>query len=84
MQAVEDPDFKASRDKRIIEQLIANIVERIIDVNETISEEQLKNIVSKQYTVIKYKRQVTNKQIQEIFKKHIGKYLVKINNYEGK
>ena len=84
LQAVENPDFASARSKKIIEQLIANIVERIIDVNETISEEQLKNIVSKQYTIIKYKRQVTNKQIQEIFKKNISKYLVKINNYEGK
>ena len=84
LQAVEDPDVRSKRDKKIIEQLIANIVEKIIDVNETVSEEQLKNIISKQYTVIKYKRQVTNRQIQDIFKKHISRYVVQINNYEGK
>lgn len=55
------------------------MVERTIDVNEAITEEQLKDLVSKQFTVIKYRKQVTTGQIQEIFKKHISKYVQKIN-----
>lgn len=80
LQNVENPELRKKRKKEIIEQLIANIVERVIDVNDQLSEEQLKNLVSKQYTIVKYKKQVTNKEIQDIFKKHIGMYVRKIND----
>lgn len=79
LQSVDAPELKANYKKDIVEQLIANMVERTIDVNESISEEELKDIVSKQYTIIKYKRQVTNKELQEIFKSHIAKYVKQIN-----
>ena len=80
LQNVENPELRNKHKKEIIEQLVANMVERTIDVNESITEEQLKNLVSKQFTIIKYKKQVTNKQIQEIFKKYISKYIQKISN----
>lgn len=79
MECLENPDLKNDRKKDIIEQLVANMVERTIDVNDQLTEEQLKNLVSKQYTVIKYKRQVTNKEIQEIFKRYISKYVQRIS-----
>ena len=84
LQCVENPELKARHSKEIIERLIANIVEKIIDVNESVSEEQLKNLVSKQYIIVKYKKQVTNKQIQDIFKKHISKYVAHVTEGEKK
>lgn len=80
LQNIENPELRNKRKKEIIEQLVANMVERTLDVHEGLTEEQLKNLVSKQYTTIKYKRQVTNKQLQEIFKKYISKYVQKISN----
>ncbi len=80
LQNIENPEIRNKHKKEIIEQLVANMVERTIDVNESLTEEQLKNLVSKQYTIIKYKKQVTTKQIQEIFKKYISKYVQKISN----
>ena len=79
LQNVENPELRKKHKKEIIEQLIANMVERTIDVNDQLTEEQLKNLVSKQYTIIKYKKQITNKEIQDIFKKHISRYVRKIN-----
>lgn len=79
LQNVDNPELRKKRKKEIIEQLIANIVERVIDVNDQITEDQLRNLVSKQFTIVKYKKQVTNKEIQAIFKKHIGKYVQQIN-----
>lgn len=79
MQNLENPDLKNDHKKEIIEQLVANMVERTIDVNDQLTEEQLRDLVSKQYTIIKYKRQVTDKEIQEIFKKHISRYIKKIS-----
>ncbi len=82
LQSVENPEIKNKYKKEIIEQLIANMVERTIDVNEGVTEEQLKNLVSKQYKIIKYKRQASNKEVQEIFKKYISKYVLKISEGE--
>ena len=74
-------DNKESVDKtEVTERLVGNIVQKLIDINEGgISEEQLKNLVSKQYEVIKYKTVVNDREIYKIFKKHMDKYLVKIN-----
>ena len=63
----------------VLLSLIANMVERTLDVNNNISEEQLKNLVARQYQVIKIKKQTTNKEIQDVFKKYISKYVMKIN-----
>lgn len=79
LQSVENPEIKNRHKKEIIEQLVANIVEKTIDVNESLTEEQLKNLVSKQYKIIKYRKQTSNKEIQEIFKKYISKYVLKIS-----
>ncbi len=79
LQAVENPTVTSKQKKEIIEKLIANMVERTLDVNNNISEEQLKNLVARQYQVIKIKKQTTNKEIQDVFKKYISKYVMKIN-----
>lgn len=80
MQCVENPEIKKRHKKEIIERLIANMVEKTIDVSSQLTEEQLKDIVARQYKIIKYKKQTTNKEIQEIFRKHITKYVQKINS----
>lgn len=83
LECVENPEISGKRKKELLEQLIANVVERTIDVNESLTEEQLKNLVSKQYRIVKYRRTTSNKEIQEIFKKHIAKYVQKINKFES-
>ncbi len=83
LECVENPEISGKRKKELLEQLIANVVERTIDVNENLTEEQLKNLVSKQYRIVKYRRTTSNKEIQEIFKKHIAKYVQKINKFES-
>lgn len=80
IQCVENPEIKKKHKKEIMERLIANMVERTIDMDEKLTEQQLRDIVARQYKIIKYKKQTTNKEIQEIFKKHITKYVQKINS----
>ena len=79
LQNIENPELSHKHKKEIIEQLIANMVDRLIDVNDQLTEEQLRDLVSKQYTVIKYRKQLSGKEVQEIFKKHIAKYVKKID-----
>ena len=79
LQAVESPTLGVKKKREIIEKLVANMVERTLDVNDSLTEEQLKNLVARQYQVIKVKRQTTNKEIQDIFKKYISKYVLQIS-----
>ena len=79
LQSVENPEVKNKNKRKVIEQLIANVVERTIDVNQDITEEQLKNLVARQFNVIKYKKQVSNKEIQDIFRRYISKYVQQIS-----
>ena len=69
-----------SEKQEISERLIGNVIEKIIDIDSTISEEQLKNIVAKQYAVVKYKQVTIVKRIEELFDKKIDKYLKRVNN----
>lgn len=80
IQCVENPELKKKHKKEIIERLIANMVEKTIDMSDKLTEEQLKDIVARQYKIIKYKKQTTNREIQEIFKRYITKYVQKINS----
>ncbi len=83
LECVENPKINESRKKEVIEKLIANVVEKTIDVNKNITEEQLKNLVAKQFNIIKYRKTTSNDGIQEIFKKYICKYVKKVNKFES-
>ncbi len=83
LDCVENPKINAKKKKELIERLIANVIEKTIDVNKNITEEQLKNLIARQFNIIKYKKTTSNEGIQEIFKKHIGKYVQKINKFES-
>ena len=72
-------DFSVSKDE-IKERLVGNIVEKIIDIDNQISEEQLSEIVAKQFVVIKNKYVTSENKIKELFHDAIDKYLSKISN----
>ena len=55
---------------------------KLMKLNENISEEELKKMVSLQYGKIKYKQVVSNRKIIDIYIKHINKYLKKIESIE--
>ena len=65
--------------KEVAEKIAANMVQKLMDVNDQISEEDLKNLISKQYTIIKYKIVENDIEIQKRFKKHIDAYMDRIS-----
>lgn len=66
----------SSVDKNALSEKIAsNMVEKIMSINADIDEKKLKDIIEKQYSVIKYKTVVNEKQIEDTFKKYMDKYL---------
>lgn len=80
LQNIEEKEDKPSYKNEIIEQLVSNMIEKVLDMDLELPEKQLTDLVSKKYETIKYKKQVCNKQIQDIFKKYISKYVQKITN----
>ena len=68
--------------QELSERLIGNVVEKIIDINEGISEEQLSNLVARQFTIIKYRNVVTDKKIQKLYREAIDKFLKKVSNLD--
>ena len=66
----------SSVDKNALSEKIAsNMVEKIMNIDADIDEKKLKDIIEKQYSVIKYKTVVNEKQIEDTFKKYMDKYL---------
>lgn len=80
MNTLNENTTTESEKQEMSERLIGNVIEKIIDIDSNISEEQLKDIVAKQYKVIKYKQVTSVKIIEELFNKKIDKYLKRVNN----
>ena len=80
MNTLNNDAATASEKSVVSEKIIGNMVEQVISLNSSISEEELKNIVVKQFEVIKYKHVTSDKRIAAIFDKYIDKYLNKIND----
>lgn len=59
----------------ILEQMINNLV----NMDADISEEELNKMIANKYEVIKYKKMEAIKEIQNIFREHIDKYLSKVD-----
>lgn len=79
LDSVNKKETKKASKEKLSEKLVGNMIEKVISIDSTIDEEKLKEIVGKQYSVIKYKTVVNEKQIEKIFKKHLDKYLDDIN-----
>lgn len=80
MDSINKKDEITKEEKSAVqEKIVGNMVSQVMKLNSNISEEQLKDIVGQQYTIIKYRNVTSDKEIREIFKKHIDKYMEKID-----
>lgn len=61
--------------EELSEMIAGNMVEKIMSIDPDIDEKRLKDIIEKQYSVVKYKTVVNEKQIADTFKKYMNKYL---------
>ena len=66
--------------QQVSEQIIGSMLDQMISVNDTLTEEDLKNIVVKQYEIIKYKNITNIKSLSKIFNKQLDKYINKFND----
>lgn len=66
---------KLDNKDELSERIAGNMVEKIMSIDPDIDEKRLKELIEKQYSVIKYKTVVNEKQIEDTFKKYMNRYL---------
>lgn len=66
--------------QQITEQIIGSMLDQMVSVNDNLTEEELKNIVVKQYEIVKYKNITNIKSLTKIFNKQLDKYINKFND----
>ena len=80
MDSLSNQEEKISQ-KELSEKIVSQMVNKIMDLsNGNINEEDLKNLVAKEYSVIKYKTVVNDREIYKMFKRNMDKYLNVIQN----
>ena len=84
MQTLDNDDIEEKKDTK--EEMQKNVVDQMIDkmleINENLSEEQIKNLIAAKYEVVKYKKLAVIQEIQKIFREHIKSYMKRIGNRE--
>ena len=68
--------------KELTKRLISNALSKVIDLNPSMTEDELKDIVGEQVVIVKQKSAVTTAEINKIIKKSINDYVDKIENYK--
>lgn len=79
LNAIENNESEEIKEE-ISEQLAGSMVQKMVDLNNNLTEEQLKNMILEQYSKIKYKNIASEKEIQEKFRISIDKYLDRVKN----
>lgn len=74
----EKQDTKEEMQNMVVDQMI----DKMLEINENFSEDQIKDLIAKKYEIIKYKKTVVIQEIQKTFKEHIKQYMKKIGNRE--
>ena len=70
-----------SEHKELKEKIVSQMVNKIMDLsNGNINEDDLKELVAKEYNIVKYKTVVNDREIYKIFKSNMDKYLEFIQN----
>ena len=67
----EKKDTKEEMQKNVVDQMI----DKMLEINENLSEEQIKNLIAAKYEVVKYKKLAVIQEIQKIFRDHIKSYM---------
>lgn len=62
------------------EFVMNQVIQKIIDINANLTEEELKNMVGEQFAIVRYKDNATTSAIAKVYRKHIDKYFNKITN----
>lgn len=75
----KDEENQEEKIELVKNKLLDNMLEKLMDLDNTLTEEEIRDMIGKKFNLIKYKKMASMQEIQEIFAKHIENYLEKIN-----
>ena len=79
MRTLEQDEIEGEENMQEVKDiLIEKMIDKILDMDTTTTDRELKQLIATKYEIIKYKKMEAIKEIQNIFKEHIDKYLEKI------
>ena len=79
MKTLDEDETETSQTReQIKENILEQMIDKLVDLDSGITQEDLNNLISNKYEVIKYKRMEALKELQKVFRKHIDKYIEKI------
>lgn len=85
MKTLEDDKLENQDTREEIQDVILEqMIDKMLDMNTELTENQLKQLVTSRYEIIRYKKMEVLQEIQKIFKSHIEKYIQKIEKGEDK
>ena len=74
----EEDVHTEERKKEIQNIIISKMLEKIVEMNQDLTKEQIKEMIGEKYLVIKRRNQARLQEIQAVFSKSINKYLTKV------
>lgn len=71
----ETEEEKSDKAEKVKQELTNQIIEKLVYINGNLTEEQIKNLITDKYALVKHKNMANIAEIQQIFKEHIDKYV---------
>lgn len=65
----------SAEQKKMIQELTDALIAKIIDLNPDLSDQQLKQLIADKYMIMKAKRMISLKPVEDKFKERIDKYM---------
>ena len=75
LKSLDKDENETSEQNQLKEKATKNLLEKIVYINQGLTEEQLKNMLSDTYALVKVKNMANIGEIQKIIKNEINKYL---------
>ena len=80
LKTLDKEENENSNQNQLKEQATKKLLEKIVYINQGLTEEQLKNMLTDTYAVVKIKNMANIGEIQKIIKNEINKYLKQLKN----
>lgn len=74
----EDENTKIEKSEKIKEQLTENMIVNLIQLNPTMKQEELQKMIGEKFAIIKYRASTNMAELEKIFKRHINKFIEKV------
>ena len=66
--------------KNLKEKVVNQVIQKIVDLNAHLTEDEIKSMVGEQYAIVRHKAAATTEGIVKVYRKHLDKYFNRINN----